>query len=271
MKNSKKDKLKKEIEEKKKQLREEFDMLEMSGEDNLPPELELEWLTSILEFEKQAKQQKRITVYDKIERPEIKPADELTPSELTKELNFVMDLLLLNGLQLNVIHDVADEDLYRFIIEELYKEEIDDINVPGYRLNFIYEEFHPNHYEDIKSNTIDAIESILSTKDKFWEYKLDLSNFVSTDGTLLTEERVKNKIAAFKEAFSDFDIREIEIEKVDYDLDKKEGSTVFYLDYVVVSVDTGEEMRFSGEGSFHFIYKYDAWSINTIDMQGFRI
>jgi len=42
----------------------------------------------------------------------------------------------------------APSVIYKFITEELFDHEMDDIMLPGFVHHFIYEEFHPNHEYD---------------------------------------------------------------------------------------------------------------------------
>ena len=39
---------------------------------------------------------------------------------------------------------------YRFITEELFEHEMDDVHVKGMFTHFTYEEFHPNHDYDLR-------------------------------------------------------------------------------------------------------------------------
>jgi hypothetical protein len=49
----------------------------------LNPEIENAWLKHIYEFEQQAKEGKRIKVYDAIGRPSFRKADELSPDGIS--------------------------------------------------------------------------------------------------------------------------------------------------------------------------------------------
>jgi len=52
--------------------------------------------------------------------------------------------------------------LYRFITEELFKEELDDIKIEGMTHHYIYEEFHPNHEHDIKNRCKEFLDEFLN-------------------------------------------------------------------------------------------------------------
>src|SRR5690349_7475369 len=141
------------------QLRNENDFLKMKlmlergatfgtgdDENEIPPEIENKFLSNIIDFEKQFDEGRRITVYEKLGKPEkFKPVKDIPSAQFGKAWKDLSVYLEKNGIGLDACSpNVTDQELYRFVIEELFNHEIDDINIPGMMTCFIYDEFHPD-------------------------------------------------------------------------------------------------------------------------------
>ncbi len=121
-----------------------------SENSDLPPEIENEFLNYIIAFEREFEKGKTIKLFDKIGCPThfISPAD--IPDENMEQAWEELSMYLSEkGIGLSACSpNVSTRELYRFAIEELFKLEIDDFNIPGMTTNFIYDEFYPDHIYD---------------------------------------------------------------------------------------------------------------------------
>jgi len=135
---------------------------------NLNPRLEAEFLDYVEQFEKAYDDCKQIPVYDFIGKPKYKKAEDIPDKEIQSELEKIMLVMNKNGIYLDTLCEVDDRVLYRFITEELFLYETDDIKVAGMMCNFIYEEFHPNHEYDIRNHSIEFIESYLNKESDYY-------------------------------------------------------------------------------------------------------
>ena len=117
---------------------------------NLPPQVEAQWLEYIDEFERQFENATQIPLRELVGSPSTRPLADIPPSELEAELNQLLDLLAEHGVCVDFLHEVETNEAYRFITEELFGEEIDNLRIPGMQQHFIYEEFHPNDKEDAR-------------------------------------------------------------------------------------------------------------------------
>src|SRR6187399_378146 len=142
------EKIKAENELLKMKLTAEFGM--QSGDSSLDDETENEWLNYLYQFEKSYSEAKRIKVYDFIGRPAFKEISCLNKDEIENELNRLLDVMHQNNISLDCLTDYDDEIIYKFITEELFEEETDDMRINGMMHCFIYEEFHPNHEYDLR-------------------------------------------------------------------------------------------------------------------------
>src|SRR5665647_1027907 len=147
--NDKFNRIQKENEDIKKKLSEEHGAFFGSMSDNginLPPEIESQFLNNILAFENAYKSANRIQLYDFLEQPSYRKVETLTDEEVTEELDRVMKLMISKMISLDTLCEVDDRELYRFITEELFFEEKNDMQIPGTVSQYTYEEFYPVSY-----------------------------------------------------------------------------------------------------------------------------
>lgn len=135
---------------KKKELSENFGGV-FDGGGEVSPEVEGEWLNYIEEFEKPFENARYISVWEYIGKPVYKPLEELTgEEELYCELEHLFELMGQHRVYLDTLRDVEVKELYRFITDDLFTHEMNDIRIEGMNHNFIYEEFYPNAEVDIE-------------------------------------------------------------------------------------------------------------------------
>ncbi len=115
------------IQAKRDKLRDEYDMQASYTAPGLPPEAEIEWLDSVLEFERQFENVKIITVRERIGDPPLRPLDEIPLYALEQAVTDLLDLLAENGVGVDFLGDFDDIAAYRYLTEELLDEEIDDL------------------------------------------------------------------------------------------------------------------------------------------------
>ena len=122
----------------------EFEGL-IEEEDSLPEledlEDDREFVKQVHEFEKKHKKAKLISVYKLIGEPAV--------NKFTKEeYNRILDLLEEHRVYIHFQNDYKLEEKFRFLQEEIFKQEIEDISNTNMHLTFIYEDFHPEIEEE---------------------------------------------------------------------------------------------------------------------------
>jgi hypothetical protein len=246
-------KLKTENEEIKKKLTEEHGAFfgGMGGEGmNLPPEIESMFLNNIMAFENAHKSASRVQLYDFLGQPSYRKVEELTDEEVTQELDRVMKLMSSKMIILDTLCEVDDRELYRFITEELFLEETEDVQIPGMISHYTYEEFHPNHEYDIRNHSTDFIRFYLDKENDFFK------------SSLTSEAEKADWHLHFREAFSSFQQNEFSITKLVFDT---ESATIqFDIDFVGIVDGSGESLIFKGEGEMTLRLEWDYWSVNTV-------
>lgn len=226
------------------------------GDDaNIPPEIEAHFLDHIIEFEKQFKDAKRITVYEKIGKPNFSKSIDLSTEELKEALENLFELLEQNNIFLEVFYDYDNETMliYDFITQELFSKEVDDIAIAGMMTNFTYEEFHPNHQEDLQHDSYD-----------FWSsyFKNDSEQFDEfTLGDLLNSEEMND----FRYAFEAFKNLEINVLSSNFDLKKGKASTRVHLKFDAL-IDAQDRIEFDCDSIMSFNYHDGFWYLSEVTL-----
>lgn len=148
-------------ESKRNELKDRFGMTFDRVSESVPPDMEAEFLSYVEEFERQWENRRTITVREFLEDPDVRPFDEIPTDELANELERLTTIMHDYNVRLDFICPVSDDVAYRFIVDELFDQEIDDIQIDGMMHAFIYEEFHPNHLYDISTTALDVAEGLI--------------------------------------------------------------------------------------------------------------
>jgi hypothetical protein len=220
------------------------------NENPIDPYIENEFLSNIEAFEKNHTNAQRILLYDFIGRPVYREVEAIPDSQISSELEKMMDALQANEIQLDTLCEVDDRELYRFITQELFIHEMDNMRVKGMMCCFIYEEFHPNHAYDIRNHSTDFIESFLNKETDFYTNSL-------------TKEAEENQwYRNFREAFEFFVLKHFEI--IDLQFEDENASVRFEIDFTGTTEGNGAKQRYKGEGTIELIYQYDYWCVQDI-------
>ncbi len=238
----------------------------------MPPEIEGQFLDYIQQFEEQFANRKSILVYDMAGRPAWKPVAEIPDEEISAELNRLMSVLHENAISVDTICDVEERELYRFITEELFNHETDDIQIPGMTHGFIYEEFHPNHEYDIKNRCTELVHNIL---DKEKELQSDFSGLAKdVEGrgkekkNVHTREEVVEKISHFRDSFSSFTIHEFTLASIAVNEAKNDAIATWDISFSGTIDGSNETIELEGFCFFSLKREYDWWVIYKMDMPG---
>jgi hypothetical protein len=242
------------------------------GETRLPAELENEFLKNVMAFEKQYEERKTIKLFDKIGRPQqFKPVNEIPGSEIDKAWNDLSNYLSEQGIHLDVCSpNISARELYRFTIEELFDHEMDDMNLPGWSTNFIYDEFHPNPvYESEKAVKEELFPALFKVKpvDDYFHCLYDKE--ILLNGKLYaTSAEVKASFNRFKSFFNKIELKKLNIDHCEVVNTEK---TIVSGKYKAVAkaIDDGDKLIF--EGQFSVELNPDDlgyWSIRDMQMDG---
>jgi hypothetical protein len=214
-------------EKKKEELRKRYGMQLEGHTEDLSPQDESEWLDYITEFERQFENAAEISVRERIGNPAIRPLFDISDAELEAELDRLLELLYENNIVVDFINEVDDREVYRFIIEELLDEMMDDIRIPEMYSHFTYEDFHPNDEADVKQWAEEFLHAFFEYDDEMLTLALGKEGLKDLQGRAISLEE-------FKAMVNEFQIKYIAIMAFSV---QAEGAKVDG-DYAVVNVTT---------------------------------
>ncbi len=262
---------------KKKEIEKEFGAHFVKLNEDLPPEIESAWLNSVQEFEKQYENAKLTTVWEFMGKPSFKTKEELAPQELTMELKRLFELLQDSNIALDTLCEVDDLELYRFITEELFQYEMDDICMPGMTSCFTYEEFHPNAKLDIERAIDYFFRMTMGKMENFGGTGYDML-YVDTDkhensaGNRVDKQIVIDSINNFLDAFDSFEVVSYEENDFELNQDETDAKVTFTIHYRGLFVKGKETYDFTGDGCFRLRpSEYGGWEMYFIDLPGLKI
>lgn len=248
-----------------------------SESSDMPLELESEWLNSIEAFEQQYENAKKITVLEFLGKPMFRKIDELKPKEIPVELERLNDVMLKGNISLSTLCPVDDKELYRFIIEELFEYEMDDVRMPGMMSCYTYEDFHPNAKYDIE-HAFDYFFRYTMAKMKNYGGEgydmlyVDTENYKDASGVSIPKKRVVDAINNFLASFDSFEIVSNEIKSIEINPEETDAVVNFNINYKGLFKKRKETFDFKGNASFKLKpSEYGGWTIYHIDLPGLKI
>ncbi len=248
------ERLKQEIEIKKIKLKLEYgaDFPIESENEDLPLQVENQFLDNVSAFEDAFHHSDRISVYDFIDQPEFRKSESIPDSEIKAELNLITQLLNENQIALDTLCQVDDRELYRFITEELFFTETDNIKMDGWISYFTYEEFHPNHEYDLRNNCTDFFRSFLDKESQYYT------------SHLTKKAEANNWFENFRKAFKSFTINNFEIANLQFD--ERSAKVKYNISFSGIIEGSNETEYFSGLGEINFLHQYGYWYIQYLSM-----
>lgn len=239
------------------------------SEGELPPEMEGQWLDYIKQFEEQLAKRKKILVYDLIGRPHFTPVGSISDNAISEELAQLRDLMHRHSITVDSNAGVSDREMYRFVTEELFNEETNDIQIDGLITCFIYEEYHPNHEYDIRSRCTEFVHHVLDKSKEWAPNYLGLADELYANNGMLTKKEVTSKIIHFRDSFSRLLIIEFVIKAIH--INGTEATAECFINCDATLEDSLEVMNFSGDCIFALRFQAPRWVITRLDIPGLRM
>ena len=235
-----------------------------------PAEVENLFLKHVLEYERAYATVKQIKVFDFIGKPTFKNAEELTEQTIGDTLKDLTYLLTNNHIEIDYHGKYDDFTKYRFITEEFFDCEIDDLTLSSEMIrHFSYEEFHPNHQLDIENRTEEFITS-------WFKQTLDEKNRAIADSLLLPDRTILSKLelaGKFKQIFDSFtgytDCNYV-IHKIKFQFQNESGigHSEGFVKYTAI-LENGERKVIEGPFKLYLSLDHDWWNIFYFIFPGF--
>ncbi len=241
----------------------------MSNDQELPAEVENEFLKNMMDFEEQFDEHKTIKVFDKIGRPShFKTVAEMPDEEIDNAWKELSEYLSQFGIDLSVCSpNVSNRELYRFTTEELFEYEMDDMNIPGMMHGFIYDEFHPDPvYDNARAATDDCINYILQKEPIEWTHHFRNDNLWLNEHHSLSLDEFTTIVNRFKLAYDNLEINEINASACV--VNEKESCVKGR--YCITATAGSETYPISGNWKVVFEKDEDLgyWYINDVQIEG---
>ena len=235
---------------------------------NLPPEIENQFLSNVIEFERQFSSRRTITVFEKIGSPQqFKNVSEIPDDEIEQAWENLSELMSEHGVELSVCSPrITSRELYRFTTEELFKHETDDIKIAGMMTGFIYDEFYPDHeYDNTRAATDDCMRPIFSKHPFEWTHHF-AKEFQFNDHKALSHDDFKALINRFKDLYDEVELNDLNVESVNI-TDKVCPVKGNY--HVSVKLEN-EVIEYKGNWlvEFSYIGDWDYWYITNVKIEG---
>jgi hypothetical protein len=235
-------------------------VIHLSDELKLPPHMEYEWFKRIYNYEKHCKESGYTTVYNFIGSPDFKKLSEIPPEKEEEHLNDLLEKLYTSGIDLCYDENgYPAKTLYKFITEELFQEKVCLYPGPGDggHYLFCYEDFHPNHKQDILREAEEHTEEILGNS-CYSQFLHSIPNhWIILNGEQLSPKEYSYRIDRFKENYPRFLFSEIEIREVEFDLEtgkaKAKGAVTIpkkSLPFVI-----------------HFVFSHSFWILSEVELE----
>lgn len=119
------------------------------------------WIEELSTFEELIEIAPRIPLREFVGSPIVRPPADINPSELETELDRILDILAEHNVYVEFLYLDDDFEAYRFIVEELLDEFIEDVPL-CMNCHYIYEAFHPNDIEDAKMWAVEFLSAFFS-------------------------------------------------------------------------------------------------------------
>jgi hypothetical protein len=244
----------------------------MQSNEDLPPEIENQFLKNMIAFEDSHANAEITTVYETIGKPDYRSAEELNAAEIVAELKRITAIMEEHKIALDICDGpYPDETIYKFITEELFAHEIDKTPFFGDGWNFIYEEFYPNDKVEIEKNTHEFLKHWFSRD--FDEYSSELAyHFITAVGKQLNRQEFFEKIKPFFDAFTEFKDDAYNIDEIKFELhdaDNGMGHAEGMLKYDAV-MENGEIIHYEGPYKLYMQREDKWWTIIYFVMPGFE-
>jgi hypothetical protein len=233
------------------------------------PELENEFLRSVSAFENQWERSRKISVFEKIGKPDFfKPVSEIPDEEIEIRWNELFRYMEENGIYLQACSpNISARELYRFAIEELFKEEVDDMHMPGVQTCFIYDEFHPDPvYEN--SNMVEGglFRDIFSKHELFYEINYAEQGFDFNGRLYEAWNDFATVINKFKSFYDDIKVTSFQV--VNCEVSGK--SSLVTGNYSATGINGSSEQEFKGDFGVELSKSENGyWRFNVIRIDGF--
>ena len=189
---------------KRKNLEDKYGARFSFSESDAPPEIIGEWLDTVEEFERQFQGAGKTTVRAYAGNPHCPPPASILPRQIPGELRRLIDHLGANAIAVHFDRTVPPAEAYRFIVEELFEMEIDDVRIAGMTHSFDYEDFHPDKAACATMFAGHFLYTLFGRDIEGCMQRTDREELYSPSGRPVTRDEMRVAVGAFVEGVAVF-------------------------------------------------------------------
>ena len=246
------------------------------GDAELPAGLENDFLKNVMAFEQQYQNSESKTVGEILGNPSFAPEASLSDAEFQNEYDRLSNLMDEKNINIDFIAPQTDRFKYNFITSELFEHETDLFPMAGMATCFIYEEFHPDHEQEITDATNQFLKDFFSKKINAETYYFS-REMADVDDSILSREDFIDKINKDYEAIRVFSNPHFAIENTDVQLKEEEGEQLQGMGFgegsvsYTIVLNNGKSKKIEGPFKIYFVREWDAWSIFSFRLAGYNL
>jgi hypothetical protein len=245
-------------------LKAEFGAECTTGSEQIPPAIVNEFLKSVYEFERKFREPRpTVTIFEKTGMPLFTRIEDIKEKHIAGELKRIQNVLIAHSVELEILGNYDDRTIYRFITEEFFDHEMEDLSLPGYVHHFCYEDFHPNHEIDIRQRSVEFLSQWFAKEVNEYSWEL-ADHFVHPDTRQFLKEEVLEKISNVFNDYQAFFNCEYIINKLTFEWsDSKECGNGFVEGEVRYDarLQDGSMIHVQGPFQFYMSNTCNWWSI----------
>ena len=255
-------------ERKRKDLEEKYGARFSFSESDAPPEIIGEWLDTVEEFERQFQGAGKTTVRAYAGNPDCPPPSALSPLEIPRELRRLIDHLGAHAVAVHFDRTVSQAEAYRFIVEELFDMEIDDVRIAGMTHSFAYEDFHPDAEACATMFAGHFLYALFGKDSDGCIQRTDRDELYSSSGRPVSQAEMRRSIETFEggiAAFTGSDVSEKECAvRGDY------ATVRFAVSWTGLQAGTLQSLSASGEATLTMKRAGIVWNVVRVVCPGWE-
>jgi hypothetical protein len=242
----------------------------------LPPEIENQWLKNVMEFEKVYGNAKPQKIVEMLGNPSFENEENLDDKKFKSEFNRLQKLLKDHNINVDFIATQTDRVKYNFITGELFEHETDFVPVKGMTTNFIYEEFHPDHQNEITEITHEFLNDFFDRKLNTDTHYID-DDIIIPDGNVISKEQLINRFHSMYEVAVEFENTLFQIQNVQFEFREDVEDTPSGMGFSEGDIKydmifkNGERKKIEGPFKVYFGRELSLWSIYFFYLAGYNL
>ncbi len=231
-----------------------------------PPEIISQFLKNVKQYEEQYAHAPKVTVFDFIGKPKIKPAGSLKPEKCEPEIKRLLKILEKKSVLIDRPEHLSPKGYYRFLTEDFMQHEMTDHAAPGMMHFFSYDEFHHDGPEFINDHVSDFLLDLLNLGHDF--AGLWLSENCRDDHHSISKAEVIRRCNTFRAMHQE--LRPIGFKAEKAEMHNGTMYLFFGIAWEATPVGSGEKRREEGLGICQLELEDGEWLVQGVKMPGFE-